>query len=69
MRKFIEKQTEEKIIDKIFCDICKKEIEKDKFGYFHDHIHLEKTWGYNSSKDGEYTELDICEACCDKIKG
>ena len=68
MRVFKDKKINEKEIDKIFCDICKKEIEKDKFGYFFDHIHIEKTWGYNSDKDGEYTELDVCESCFDKLK-
>jgi len=68
MRKYTETQINEKTVEKVFCDICKKEIEKDKFGYFFDHVHIEKTWGYNSDKDGEYTELDICEKCFDKLK-
>ncbi len=67
MVKYKEVSTAEKVIDKVFCDICKKEIVKDKFGYMRDYVHIEKEWGYNSNKDGVKTEVDICEECFDKI--
>ena len=52
--------------EKIFCNMCGKEIEKTD-GIFHDHIHIEKKWGYFSDKDGEVYSFDICEKCCDKL--
>lgn len=60
----VEKNT---VVDKIICNVCGNEITKDKHGYIKDHIHIEKTWGYNSSKDGEVHSIDICESCYDEI--
>lgn len=68
MIKYIEADTKERKIDSVFCDICKNEIKKDKFGYFEDYVHIEKTWGYNSRKDGVKENLDICEDCFDKLR-
>lgn len=67
MRKYIETDLKEMKVDEVICDVCKRKIEKDSFGYIRDHIHIEKTWGYNSDKDGEHIEADICEECFDKI--
>ena len=33
-----------------------------------DYIHIEKTWGYTSSKDGDKTNVDICEECWNKFE-
>jgi len=46
-----------------FCDICGKEI-CDEYGNF-EGISIEQHWGYSSSKDLEYHELDLCEKCYD----
>lgn len=51
---------QEKVI-RIVCDSCGKEITEKE-----DHLHLEKTWGYFSRKDGENHQWDICEDCYDK---
>ena len=68
MRKYTKVIREENILDEVICDICGKKIEKDSFGYIKDHIHIDKVWGYNSGRDGEHTEMDICESCFDKLK-
>lgn len=54
-------------IDKVICNACGKEIEKDGYGYLKDYLHVEKTWGYNSNKDEEVHKFDICEECYDNI--
>lgn len=50
-------------ISKVVCNACGKEIEKDIHGYFADYLHVEKSWGYQSGKDGAVHEFDICEEC------
>lgn len=61
---------EEKIvIEKIICNACGREIEKDAHGYFADSLHVEKTWGYHSNKDGKTHSFDICESCYDQWTG
>lgn len=67
MRKTVKTIEEKNIVNEIYCNICGKKIEKDVHGYFSDHLHIKKTWGYNSTKDGACHELDICEECYDKI--
>ena len=51
------------VTEKIICNCCGREIEKNSHGYFEDYIHIEKTWGYTSQNDGENTNVDICENC------
>ncbi|MBR2593078.1 MAG: hypothetical protein IKD83_00445 [Firmicutes bacterium] len=53
-------------IEKIFCNMCGKEIPKTD-GFFHDHLHIEKKWGYFSDHDGEVHSFDICESCYDRL--
>jgi len=55
------------ITDVIICDACGKEIKKNKFGELNDYFHIEKMWGYHSSKDGRNDSFDICEECYDKM--
>ena len=54
-------------IDEVICNYCGNKIDTDSLGYRKDYIHIEKRWGYNSEKDGDFTEIDICEKCFDKI--
>lgn len=51
---------ETKQVDKLICNCCGKEIPARA-----DHLSIEKTWGYDSNKDGVHMTLDICEACFD----
>ena len=57
----------DQLADRVICNICGHEIPKDRFGYFQDYVHIDKTWGYNSDKDGENVCIDICQDCFDKI--
>lgn len=67
MRIFKNTNCEKQEIEKVFCNICGKEIEKDIYGYHRDYLHIEKDWGYNSNKDGENHSIDICEECYDNL--
>jgi len=75
-------QSERKVLDKVTCDCCQKEIKKDGeahwngFGEpysnffkpsFEDFFLLEKSWGYSSSQDGVHHKAVICEDCYKKI--
>ena len=53
-------------VEKVLCNCCGKEIKKEQ-GYFSDHLHIEKQWGYFSQKDGRKDDFDICERCYDKF--
>ena len=55
------------ITDKIICDSCKREIKRNKFDEFEDFYIIDKTWGYESSKDGRHDEFHVCEKCYDKM--
>lgn len=67
MRRYeiVTKQIE--MIDQIVCDICGVAINKNEHDIFDDFLHIEKTWGYNSNKDGKSYSFDVCEKCFEKI--
>ncbi len=54
-------------IDEIYCNKCGSKIEKDSFGNFSDHLHIEKAWGYHSDKDGQIDSFDLCEKCYNEL--
>ena len=58
---------ETEMTEKVICNCCGKEIEKNAHGYMNDYIHIEKTWGYASENDGKEDTADICEKCWRKI--
>ena len=66
MREIINVVEKNEKIEKIFCNMCGKEIPKTN-GFFHDHLHIEKKWGYFSDHDGEVHSFDICESCYDRL--
>jgi ribosomal-protein-alanine N-acetyltransferase len=51
--------------DKIFCNKCGNEIQKDKIGIMPDFLEVKKEWGFFSEKDMELHQWDLCEACYD----
>jgi len=51
-------------LDDIICDICGESCKKN--------LDIESAklfahWGYDSKKDGDVYDIDICENCFDKI--
>lgn len=50
-------------VEKIFCNLCGSEIEKNRFGYFQDYLSINKTWDYDSDFDGSIHSFDICQNC------
>jgi hypothetical protein len=73
---------ERKLLDKITCDRCAKNIEKiseggwNQFGEPHSMFHepgfaqfflLKQQWGYGSKKDGQIHEAVLCEPCYDEV--
>ena len=63
MREYKLAMQEEKVLSKVICNGCGKEILWDMA----DHFHGEKTWGYFSEKDGRQDSFDLCESCYDKM--
>ncbi len=50
--------------DKIYCNCCGKEIVKTEVvDTYMDYLHIEKSWGYFSSKDLTTHSFNICEKC------
>lgn len=68
MIKTDKKMQETDVVIEVVCNICGKSLKTDDHGYFEDFIHLEKTWGYTSSKDGTTEVVDICEDCWEEMK-
>ena len=75
-------QVERKVLDKVTCDCCGKEIRKDSEAHwnecgepytnflepsFDDFFLLEKTWGYSSPQDGTSHQAVVCEDCYKKV--
>lgn len=53
--------------NEIYCNRCGKRIEEKAGNAFEKALHVEKTWGYFSEKDGETHVFDLCEECYDEI--
>ncbi len=52
--------------DKVICNCCGRAIREEAAVPREEFLHVEKTWGYFSEKDGEKQEFDVCEACYDE---
>ncbi len=63
MREYKLTLQEEKVLSRVVCNGCGREIPLESADYFHG----EKTWGYFSEKDGRQDHFDLCEACYDKM--
>jgi len=50
-------------LDDIICDICGGSCKKS---YDIESAKLFAHWGYDSSKDGDVYDIDLCEGCFDK---
>lgn len=63
MREYSVTMQEEKVLCKVICNGCSREIPLDSADYFHG----EKTWGYFSEQDGRQDCFDLCEDCYHKL--
>lgn len=63
MREYKVSMQEERVLSRILCNCCGRDIPLDRA----DHFHGEKTWGYFSEKDGRQDSFDLCEDCYDKM--
>lgn len=52
--------------NKIYCNVCGKEIGDLTQLQREDFVYIEKEWGYFSNKDGEHHIIRICESCYDR---
>nr|WP_294681067.1 hypothetical protein [uncultured Anaerotignum sp.] len=59
MREYQTEQKEERVLSKVICNGCGREIPLEHADYFH----AEKTWGYFSEQDGRRDSFDLCEKC------
>ena len=51
----------------IYCNRCGRRMEGPDGTPVEEGIHVEKSWGYFSEKDGENHSFDVCEECYDRI--
>ena len=65
MRRY--KMEKQKVIDKIFCNKCGKEIPIKGVIAQEDVLCVEKRWGYFSKRDNEVHKFDMCEQCYDEL--
>lgn len=57
------RQKTKNINDTIFCNMCGKDINKNKGIFTEDFLEGYKEWGYFSDKDLEVHRFNLCEGC------
>ena len=50
------------------CNQCGKILRTERGIVQEDYIHVRKTWGYFSGKDGQIQEFVLCEDCVDSME-
>ena len=58
----------EDIMDNIVCNKCGRTLKAENGIIHEDFIHVCKSWGYFSRRDGRTWEFIICEECMEKIE-
>ncbi|MDO4522079.1 MAG: hypothetical protein Q4B57_02895 [Eubacteriales bacterium] len=53
--------------NRLFCNMCGKEIPMENDMLLEDVLSVRKQWGYFSEQDGMMVEFDLCEECCEKL--
>lgn len=51
-------------VDDVICDVCCKSCKKT---CDIESATLCARWGYDSKKDGDFYDIDLCEDCFDKV--
>ena len=67
MREYVTKKTETKVVGRIYCNRCGREIAVRNGTAAEEVLHVEHQWGYDSAKDGERHCFDLCEKCYDEL--
>ena len=65
MRKY--KNTEERVLEKLICNGCGKEILLRQGIPQEGVLQVKKQWDYMSEKDGIQESFDLCESCYDRL--
>lgn len=65
MRKY--KNTEARILEKLICNCCGKEILLRQGIPQEGVLQVQKQWDYMSEKDGTQESFDLCESCYDRL--
>lgn len=60
-------EIDDRIIDKVFCNKCGREIISDNGVIKEGVFSVNYEWGYFSEKDGQSHGFDLCEQCYDKM--
>lgn len=63
------KMEETKVVERVFCNKCGKEISSKNNILEADVLSVDKRWGYFSNKDNEVHKFDLCEECYDEFVG
>ena len=53
--------------DVLVCNMCGRQLKRDKGILMEDAFEATKEWGYFSSRDTEIHKFTICEACYDNM--
>ena len=64
--KKLKKLPVDSIVD-VECDICHQSCKRE-IGIEYAQLSVPGGWGYDSRKDGERHECDMCEDCYDKVR-
>ena len=54
-------------MEKLICNCCGKELKVEKGIAKEDYLHVRKSWGYFSKKDGRTQEFILCEDCVEQM--
>ncbi len=53
-------------LEPVICNQCGQVIPVYAGDGTQDYLHIEKTWGFFSDKDGQLHRMNLCEVCYDK---
>ncbi len=59
-------ETKVGLYEKVICNCCGQLIVESNQLPKKEYVHIKKTWGYFSNKDGQVDTINICETCYDK---
>lgn len=63
----MQKKGGDKVADKIYCNVCGRELHMKNGILLEDAFEARKQWGYFSNKDAKMHSFTICEECYDKF--